>query len=433
MQKIKLETVDSLILSMLFLNVLFLYWARVNLTYIVYITLGFIVLRFIVFTRGFRIEIRHIPEWILLILVVTMFIINCSMSGGSNLPGNVQVLLINAALILYMTYLAKNKRDYLYRFFRKALVPLNVYNWINNIIMIIQLRGTGFLMDYNELNSMYQDHVTGFIGRDGTHCVALFSVFIMVLDFYYIHTVSPRYRLLAWINDIASVLVSVIIATQSDNNGLLLMVPVTFVVYVLFSMGNNIIRILSRIWKPLLLGLGLFAILAGVMFLRIPELRDIQERLMQTVGTYSFGDNGVSASDERFLFTSFALEAGGVFGKGWGSITMLSEPSIDLHFGMAAIQPMLYMGGWLPLACYIIFYSIRLSNGRKDYVRRLVGFSLLLLLLTYYMQIFIVDRMTIFFGFFVMALSIVDDKTSHDYKAVSSDRPSPATERSQNV
>lgn len=331
---------------------------------------------------------------------------------------NIKIIVQNALILIYFAYMRRNREAFTRNYLNKAFTVLNIYYFLNLIIMSIQISHPGFMMA-STTNTATWDQITGLIGPDGTHCVTLFFCFIFILNLNHIMEMTNRSkkRLLV-MYQLVITFWSIIISTQNDNGSLFLLLPLVLIVYFIFRMPDRALKVIKNIWKPVLVIVILIVSFNFIMTTDMAMFEKLQRRFNQTVGTYYVAGRLTLGTDERSYYFLEALNHGGMLGCGWGSITMFSEKSIislfgkdfASHFGMAAIQPIIYMGGWLFFILYAVFIVAMFCEKNNYNLLKQLSLSAFIILVAYYTQILVIVRHTIFLSLLLTVILLIPEK-----------------------
>lgn len=407
MKILKRNIIDMVILSLSLLYILFMIWAHLFTNIMPQVLIGLMIISLVLMNKKNIIknaDLADLVDLIFLSVCLLLLLINIKTTSGVYERKNLERILHSAVILIYYSQLINKKNEFVRNYFKGILPWINIYYVLNLIIMYIQTKGTYFLMDtVSTGNTYYLDMITGLIGADGVHCVAIFTVFVILLNLVFLDIKVGQRRKLSVIYLMITTAFSLFIATQNDNNALLILIPLMAVVCLINKTELNIYNIITKIWKPVVIvivafvGVGVLANSSSGLF------SDIAYRLNLTITSYSITGGTLAATDERFRLFSLALEKGGAWGNGWGSIEMFSDSSINLHFGMAAIQPMIYMGGWVFYVLFNITIAKIFVGNKPGYLKKWGLLVCILILMSYFTQIFIIDRLTYFMSFLCIA------------------------------
>ena len=413
------DLIDGVIVTLSLAYVLVLIWAHVLVDKI---SLNLLIMMAIsLITGNTKIKIKNIDVIAIMLLIVSavLFSVNILMNSGIHEHKNVGKILSSALILIYYSNLVNHKMCFVKKYLAAALPAINIYYILNILLMLIQTRGTYFLMDtQTNGNTFYLDMITGFIGADGTHCVAIFTVFVIILNLCNIENYSHNVKRYAQIYLVVSTAVSLFVATQNDNNALFILVPVALIVYFIARTKIDLYNFLTKFWKLIAI---VVVLIIGLHFLSTStneKFAAIAYRLNLTITSYSLTGGQILSTDERFRLYTLALQNGGMWGKGWGSIQMFSDTSINHHFGMSAIQPMIYMGGWVFYLIYNLTTAKLFAGKENGSIKRTILFFFLFVLMSYFTQIYIIDRLTYFMCFLCMVIRLVFESETFNSREV---------------
>lgn len=401
------DILDTTILTLVLLYVLVFIWAHF-MTNLIPNILPLLMIASI-FVSSLKINLRKLDfvDFTLILISIVLFVSKCTNRPGPYLKDNIERIIHSLIILCYFARLVDSKSEFLRRYFKHALPILNVYYVLNMIVMFIQTSGNYFLMDtLSTGNTYYLDMITGFIGADGTHCVALFTVFMIILNLCFINDCKVKYKPY-FIGYIAlSTIVSIFIATQNDNNALFVLIPTVLIIYFFLKTKINFYNIITKFWKPILAGLIATIGINMLASNTSGKFVDIAYRINLTITSYAMTQGGIMATDERFRLFNLAIEKGGMWGLGWGSIEMFADTLINAHFGMAAIQPMIYMGGWVFYLIYNVLIAKLFAGQKKGSFKPCILLFGLFVIVSYFTQIYIIDRLSYFMAFICIALKL---------------------------
>lgn len=406
------DALDWIILTLSLSYVLLLIWAHVFTNKIPMILLTLMICSLIY--NNLRMEIKTIDGLALILIIVTgiLFVSNVIGSSGINVSENINKILSSSIILIYYAYIVNLKTDFVKNYLKRILPIINGYFIVNNVLMLIQAQGNYFLVDtQSNGNVYYVDMITGFIGADGTHCVTIFTMFTIILNLCFVNEQIIQVRFKSYIYVFISILLPLFVATKNDNKGLFILLPMILVIYFLYRTKINIYNLFTRFWKPILV------VLVGLLVLNIishssnPELADIANKLNITINSYALKSGQITSVDERFRLYMIAWINGGLWGKGWGSIKMFADQSINHHFGMTAIQPIVYMGGMVFYISYNVCMAKLFAGKSTGYVKRWILFFVLMTFMSYFTQIYIIDRVTYFMAFLCVAIRLLPQNT----------------------
>ena len=338
---------------------------------------------------------------------IFILLLNFVTSAKTHLLNNLVEIIIPLSLLLYFGSLLSRPQK-LNSFFKAIILPLNIYLIINSLILYLQFNGATNLLDTTYYSDLSYDYYSGLLGgNDGTHRLTLLVSFLLILNIHYFGSFSLNGKIFNLLLFAIGFAATTYFSTQNDNVAYFVYVPFTLLIYFLIKV-KSLSGFAKSFYKPLII-VGLFY---GVVSLLVKNettgFGKIINRLNETVFSYGFiNEKSSMGPDERTRLFTFSLENGGLFGRGIGSIKMLAEPSISLHFGMASIQSLVYMIGFIPFLLYLVFVSVYFSRFSS---KKLYSFVLLFcfaFLSSYFSQVLTVFNTSILFVFTLCFLGMV--------------------------
>ena len=357
---LKLQTIDKVMLSWLLFFVLLQFRTHILISeskiVISIVCFSLFLFRFILICRC-----KAKEDWLFsLVATVVVLVLITIISFFSNktyLIGNTRELFFPLTLFLYTSVLTYDESS-LDRFFISILPLLNIYFVINSFIIYLQVNGHDYLLDTTYYSELKFDYMSGlFGGNDGTHRLTLFTSFITLLMLHYFKSLRKKQK---WVNGllfIIGIVSTTYLSTQIDNIAYFVFVPLSVAVY--FAVASQKFRnFAKKMVKPSIFIFAIYLLLNILVKNDSSGFGKILNRLNMTIFAYGgLWDFISNSTDERAILFSFAVVNGGLLGKGLGSIRILGEPSINLHFGMASAQSLIYLIGVLPYLIYIFIIS----------------------------------------------------------------------------
>ena len=312
---------------------------------------------------------------------------------------------ISISYFLYQFYINCNNKK---NFFKKLFWFCNIYFIINLLIMLKQLNNSYFLMFHFNGNNLYFDHITGMIGVNGTHRLAIFYILCLYVNFMFFNDDNKKISIISKIMFILVLISSIILSTLNDNRAyyyLLLIFLIPLFVYFFRNYKENI----KRFFKY-----SIIIILFIFTFLLLYSYNDnfnkfIDKEIVQNI--FEKTSNRISAtnssepSEERVRLFNYAIEKGDGLrlGKGIGSIRILSDPNMPEHFGISEITSRVYTGGLVYIfVIFFVYYNVFIYETSKLKYKVFIIASLLFL--TMYLQIFTICEEIFLISLVYMAL-----------------------------
>lgn len=310
------------------------------------------------------------------VLTIGLLIINGVVLGtGETYKSNLLMLLYPFLDILYICWYLKNYETSMIKFMHKLCNPLNIYMWINILVMLVQMQGNYFMVGFSDWNNTaYWDLISGLFGYSTTHVVCMFSSFVIVYDLVSIRLLKGNSRFYMKCNLILLVVVLFWISIINDNVAFFMVAPVTLFYWIIFS--NNMRRV-SRLQK-VLMGLLLISCITGVMLVLFPSINTYlyDSVFYKVAGSFQVAKEGTSVSHgsmERFAQIVYGMQYldGWKLGIGLNKSGLFSDGFLGFaHFGNASAGGMVCLAGiwsWvsISLAYGECVYDLLKINNRK--------------------------------------------------------------------
>lgn len=270
--------------------------------------------------------------------------------------------------------------DYLFEF-------LNRYFILNDVLIVIQYFVPYFFMNRSAIasvnNRAYFDQLTGLLGINGTTRWDIWSIAIIILNFYIAYKRNDT-RILKY--NIFFFLVSTIICMINSARSFLIIAPITVLMY-LFLIRK--VEITSRM-KQILAVIGLL-IVALIVYSTNTYVNDfVNDLISDKFAIYMSGDinHMIAANDDRVVATYYAVENGGSYGVGIGVVPMNSTNDQVKYLGLNSASAYIYMVGTVGYFIWTLCLArIGIQNKRQSVKKTLLYFSYLLLL-SYFLPIY---------------------------------------------
>lgn len=393
--------IDKYIIYFTFVEILILRWILIGQDTILMCTCIFLCLRLAYLGKKKTARYRKI---LLFFIPILAYIVVLSIASHrfdrSVFLSNLYYMALPAIWISYFGYLLSSRRELIKECFENIRPVLNVYYFINFIVILLQRGGTYFLMPVDRIeNIYYQDHLAGLLGIDGTHRLALFTVFIVLLNIRYL-MINARNHKVKYGTAIYTVFIIVTAfytSALNDNNMLFLLLPVFILAFYMFTPGSS----RGKIFNTILIAFTIFVVLyfvssssyiADILGARIDR---VLNNVLETIG-------GSQTADERMIYLVYAFSQlnGWFLGSGFGALQMRQDPAIVAlgynyrNWGMSDISPFVAMGGLIFYIGVLLFYSnVLFSNKSGNRERK---YSLVFMfIMTYYHQVLTHSTMTI--------------------------------------
>lgn len=342
-----------------------------------------------------RISIKQLVDcllWISLFVICLIGIVQAESHEylAADLKAMVGTVLVATAVIAAIRKLTGSGVDCLNFLFSF----LNGYVVINDIIIVIQYFVPFFLMNTVAIRSVnngaYFDQLTGFFGINGTTRWDLWTVALIILNFY-IGFSRKNKKIIRY--NLVLFFASALICMLNSARSFLIIAPATTLTY-LFLIRK--IHITKRVKQVILVLMMLF--LAFTVYLVNPYVNHfVNDLITDKVAIYFSGDVAymVAANDDRAVATYYAVENGRILGAGIGSIAMhstnigvTSTNKVVKYMGLNSASSYIYMVG---IAGYFL-WALCLARcgvyGKKGNTQRTTIFFLYLLILSYLLPIY---------------------------------------------
>lgn len=382
--------IDKWLLYFTFLEMLLLRWVLVGQDTIIYIFCTIIVFRLFLLSKAQK---RKCLKNLYLIALIYIYIIFRSLFASpvnwKFLFDNLRTMSLPLIIIIYFGYLITAKRKLVQDTFLNLTSFLNFYYVINTVIILIQYNIKFFLMPTERItNNYYQDHLAGLLGIEGTHRLAAFTVFLVLMNLYKIgvEKKGTSSRLLAYICVAMIIVVAFYTSAMNDNNMMYILIPVFLLLYYMTDSKNSRGKIF-KVAVGCVVAIIVVYLVANTSILN--NLGDI--RIASIFKNTVQGIRGGALKDERFTHLIYALvQNKGIFlGVGFASLRFRQDSTITAvayiyrNFGMNDIAPLISLGGFLFYALYMgaitkIIVPIKAQRRTRKYI------FVILLIFTYY-------------------------------------------------
>ncbi len=277
--------------------------------------------------------------------------------------GNIEIAVVNLLRIVQVSL-------YGLFFVHEAVVHDDFYKWIVNkarplfstilliniLIMAIQYSRPGTLIAASDgVAISREDMISGLFGYGSTHAVALFTVFVVLINLD-----AAKQKKRCYLIAIALAFASLFIATLNDNKALFFFLPIgLFIRYLIYYVHNY-----KKTTIKLTILLPILFIVIYILVISIPSLSQfIDEHVVSSIDIAfrALDKNSyVNGSDERFKMIAlvFSLPGAWAFGDGIGKVNLYEEGYRNFnHFGLSDFGSIAILCGlWIFTAlCY--FYA----------------------------------------------------------------------------
>ncbi len=398
------DIIDYAILTILLLHVMIIRWLSLSGTFN-------IIIDFLIFITLFKKIPYFIKQksFIVLLILFLYFLFNFVQCGGqfNILIKNIYNMLTPILIIFYMTHTLFYKKHIVQTYFRKLLMPCNLYMVINIPVLILQLNGHYYLSGLSDsVNSMKQDLICGLFGYNGIPMMTLFFCFLITYNWNYFETHNVKNNKLFVIYNFSLIIFMSIISLFNDNKAFFVLFLFFIIMYLFVSRSDRILYALRKDNLPNLISkyyIHIMVILV-VAFL-IYQFTGVGDSIQKMISDIILGltkGNLAQGSNERFGMISLMLNNPDHLRLGYGIAKYAwTQPNAlgFVHFGISDFGTFFCLGGLLYIILYIsvIYFCIR-----KQFSKKLVQIVLIafILILSIYTQIFTITSLIVSVMFF---------------------------------
>ncbi len=345
--------IDKISLSFILILGIFSSYVELNFIWNSLLVLDFLLL--IALSKDFKKSLLKNNRVFFLTIVFCIFIIFNILSTNiyTYLTNNITNLIKVIMVSVIISGIASEDNDVFEKFLEKKISLINIV-WIFNLFALtLQTAGTGFLIKpkWLAINSFYKDHCSGIFGNSGTHILSAFSMFILILNFYY----ADRKKLIGLkIFTIVTTIISLLLSTLNDNNSI-------FILYVLFGMYYMFKKVFynnskfSSIVTKMVLSIISIVVVATII-MHIPSINNyIKNDLLSRIDSVmNASSSDALGGNERLAIVEYSFNKGfgWKYGLGIGAWPFTKPDFLGFpHFGLSSIGSFIALGG---LPFYII-------------------------------------------------------------------------------
>lgn len=270
--------------------------------------------------------------------------------------------------------------DYLFEF-------LNRYFILNDVLIVIQYFVPYFFMNRSAIasvnNKAYFDQLTGLLGINGTTRWDIWSIAIIILNFYIAYKRNDA-RILKY--NIFFFLVSTIICMINSARSFLIIAPVTVLIYLFLIRKVEF----SNRMKQIFAVFGVL-IVALIIYSSNRYVNDyVNDLINDKFAIYLSGDieHMVAANDDRAVATYYAVENCGTFGVGIGAVSMHSTNNQVKYLGLNSASSYIYMLGVAGYFLWTLCLARIGIDSDKGSIKKTLLYFVYLLLLSYFLPIY---------------------------------------------
>lgn len=293
--------------------------------------------------------------------------------------------------------------DYLFEF-------LNRYFILNDVLIVIQYFVPYFFMNRSAIasvnNKAYFDQLTGLLGINGTTRWDIWSIAIIILNFYVAYKRNDN-RIIKY--NIFFFLASIIICMINSARSFLIIAPVTVLIYLFLIRKVEF----SNRMKQIFAVFGVL-IVALIIYSSNRYVNDyVNDLINDKFAIYLSGDveHMVAANDDRAVATYYAVENCGTFGVGIGAVSMHSTNNQVKYLGLNSASSYIYMLGVAGYFLWTLCLARIGIDSDKGSIKKTLLYFVYLLLLSYFLPIYSAIALfpVIMFIFYIFDLEQVQE------------------------
>lgn len=334
-------------------------------------------------------------KWI--IVFIAILVANgLSFGFGTNFRSNVLMLLYPLMDILFLCWYLNKYEESSVRMIKKMCFSLNAYMWVNILVMLIQMKGTYFMVGLSDWeNPAYWDLISGLFGYSTTHVVCMFSSFVILYDVVSLKTINGYKKKMMKFNIALLIVVLSSMSIVNDNIAFFIVAPISLIYWFLFS--NNLKKV-SRLEKMLLIFLMIIVIVAIIAVLFPSSKTYLYEEIFyKFVGVFQMANKGTDVthgSMERIAQIVYGLNSlnGWKLGAGLDEVGLFHDEYFGFaHFGLANAGGMVCLCGiwsWLSLCLSYSELACKFIDYRRKKHLLLFFIILFVILLSVYTTLF---------------------------------------------
>lgn len=321
--------------------------------------------------------------------------------GGdiSVLFSNLTRISVSIFILIYLSHLMVYEREFLYEFFKRLFIPLNIYILLNIPVIILQLNGMTWLAGVSDaVNTLDMDLISGLFGFNGTPMLTMYSAFLIIYNYHYAREWAiPKKGPVILIYDAFLIIFFSILSIFNGNNGfyiVLIMEIILYYITVVEAVDRKkkfLIKCFNLI-KKLLPRLVVLCLLIFIAY----ETTDIKVAVDYIINVFQDGleatDYNIvaSGSSERIAMIVYALSSPVLIVSGYGLAKYLWQEESAFgfwHYGQNDVGTFLCLGGmvFMALICTMVFLPFR-KIFQKSYLS--IMFTMMIIAMAVYTQVF---------------------------------------------
>ncbi|WP_282022628.1 hypothetical protein [Priestia flexa] len=357
-----MKKTDKVIVVGIVLTVFFIRYIQVF--YEAWYIFDVFLLTYIIYSSFNSLRFSRLKFLLISILSVALLIIiglNVIRFGlGEIFLDNILMVFTPLTLILYFSYLLKKySLQVNLELGRRLLYFLNVYFWINAIIIVIQYITGSFLMGRFLSWGMYDfDHMTGFIGPFGTGILLVFwSVLPIANIVFYLITRNKKWLsnfylqlpimiMLSFFNEAKSFLPTVLIFLSF------------FIPYMIMKIQFNVKVVIKVVSLFMIIGL-----IGTVLYQQLEVFKDLIDKMFELGEQFLMGAQLDTNNERAYLnYLAWNYYGGGSLGIGINTVDFDTQ-LIHKNLGINSLSLLLIHGGIWYFIIVVMIYSWCATNG----------------------------------------------------------------------
>lgn len=326
--------------------------------------------------------------WVVISFIVTIILFYLSADYGKewkNVRYNLDTCLKSIMILAVLFLLVQINGKEFWITIKRNFLLINGFFVFNLVALAVQISGTPFLIKEEWLlaNSFYPDLCSGLFGKNGTHILGFFAVFVLLFNLQYAREIEiRRHSLLIYCYCGITMILMLFFSTYNDNFTLFFLYGLAILSFILIVFHGNKKKMLLYICSSIGVAIVLIIILSI-----LPQTREWMNRMF--IGRFLR-----FMRSERLSLVVFALKNKSTYflGKGMGIESIITGEKFGFkHFGMNSASSFLLLGGLWYYISYSSLLSVFLYYFKSSTERKTIRFMIimgLVVLLSFYTTFF---------------------------------------------
>ncbi|MGD2275092.1 hypothetical protein [Bacillus wiedmannii] len=350
----KFKKIDTLIIVGLIITIFFaryfkvLYpeWYRIDFLIMIYLCMRLLKFKF-------KLKLSIVLSFYFLVLIICINIMKFGI--GAVAIENLLMTFMPLTIIFYAIYL---KTVYGYEVLHAEAFRftkfLNIYFLFNSSIIVVQyLTGSFMMVQFFEINSLIEDHMTGFIGMSGGNILNFLWIATLLFNLYfYFDTKSVKRLIIILVEMITMMGLSVV----NENK----MFFVTVIIYLLLFFFIQLVRVgigakhFRRFFQVVCFSiLGFF-----ILYVLNENIANEINNVFNLLKDFISNDIPDHHNERAYLnYLAFEVYNAATYGIGLNSID-LNNQSIHQHLGISSSSFIMMQGGLVYFFAIVNFYTL---------------------------------------------------------------------------